>query len=373
MRDVAFRDAASTALCHEWTTAYGGSEQVASRLANLLDVRDVYTFAADPGLADSLFPDRAVHAHRLGLTELARRHWRWLLPFMAGGWSRLDLSEYDLVVTSSHSCVNSVRVRPGAMHVSYCHTPMRYAWEWRTEIGRMPAPLRPVWPAIAAMLRKADLERARNVTAFIANSHHVAKRIRECYGRAAAVVHPPIDVDFWTPGPSRRRENFFLFAGRLVPYKRPDLAVEAARAAGAELVVAGSGSELPRLRRMAGQGVRFVVAPDRAALRELYRSCRGFLNPGIEDFGMTMAEAQACGAPVIAAASGGAEDIVIPGRTGILYPESSALSEVLESFTPGDFRTDDARANAQRFAPERFDEGIVAVIETAASGGEVAA
>lgn len=354
------------ALCHEWLTVYGGSEQVASRLAGVLDVDDVFTFAADPVLASRLFPGRRVHVTPLGDTALGRRRWPWLLPLMPRAWSAIDLSGYDLVVTSSHACVNSIRTRPDALHVSYCHTPMRYAWDWRMELGRFPRPLRRLGPAVAAALRRADRARAGHVTAFIANSRHVASRIHACYGRGAAVVPPPIDTAFWSPDRLTRREPFFLFAGRLVPYKRPDVAVRAADLAGATLVIAGDGPELPRLRRLAGPNVSFVVGPSREALRDLYRRCRALVNPGVEDFGMTMAEAQACATPVIAFGVGGALEIVVPGRTGILYPDPSvqALRDVLLSFDPRTVDGEETRRSAERFAPAHFDEGILRVIET---------
>jgi glycosyltransferase involved in cell wall biosynthesis len=360
-----------TALCHEWTTVYGGSEQVARRLAQVAAARDVFTFAADPNLAEELFAGRTVHVHRTGLTAVARRHWPLLLPLMPGAWSRLDLSPYDLVVTSAHAAVNAIRVRPDAVHISYCHTPMRYAWNWRMERRRLPAPLRPGWPAVAAALRRADREWARGVTAFIANSHHVAARIREAYGRDSVVVHPPIETDFWSPRARGRRGTFFLLAGRLVPYKRADMAVRAARLARAELVIAGDGPELKRLRRIAGGRVRFVVNPSRRLLRALYRRARALVNPGVEDFGMTMAEAQACGTPVIALAAGGAPEIVVDGRTGVLYKEFSpeALGVVLRGFDPDAFSGEEARANAERFAPARFDEGVRRVIEEFVRGG----
>jgi glycosyltransferase involved in cell wall biosynthesis len=348
------------ALCHEWTTVYGGSEQVASRIAEVLSVRDVFTFAADIRLARRLFPGRAVHAHRIGLTRFGRRHWPWLLPVMPRAWARLDLSGYDVVVTSAHACANAIRVPPGAIHISYCHTPMRYAWDWRLELRRIPPPLRPAWPALARSLRNADRGWARRVTAFVANSHHVAGRIRAYYGCEASVVHPPIDTEFWSPAADARREGYFLFAGRLVPYKRPEVAVEATRRAGAELVIAGSGPELGRLRRMAGDHVTFVESPSRERLRDLYRRCRALLNPGVEDFGMTMAEAQACGTPVIAAGEGGAREIVVDGRTGILYEDASpgGLSAVLEAFDSKAIDGEESRKAAERFAPARFDEGI---------------
>ena len=348
------------ALCHEWTTTYGGSDQVAARLAEVLGISDVYTFAAEPALAAELFPGRTVRAHRLGLRPMGRRHWQWLLPAMPRAWSRADLSPYDVVITSAHACANAIQVRPGAAHVSYCHTPIRYAWDWREELGRLPPVLRPAWPAAAAALRAADRSWARRVTRFVANSRHVADRIRERYGREATVVHPPVDTRFWSPHPDQRRDGFFLLAGRLVPYKRPDVAVRAARVAGAKLVVAGDGPELSKLRRLADDNVMFVPTPSRETLRELFRGASAVLNPGVEDFGMTMVEAQACGAPVIALGAGGAVEIVSNGKTGILYEDASSngLSEVLRAFSPRTFRSEDARDNAMRFDSARFDAGI---------------
>lgn len=361
------------ALCHEWVTAFGGSEQVARRIAEILDVNDVFTFAADPALAEQLFPGRRVHTSPIGRTTLAQRHWRWLLPLMPSAWSHMDLSGYDVVITSSHACVNSILVPPGAAHISYCHTPMRYAWDWRMETGRVPAPLRVAWPPIAAALRRADRQRAHHVTAFIANSRNVAQRIKTCYGRDAAVVHPPIDTEWWSPEPFRERDDFFLFAGRLVAYKRADVAIRAANRADARLIIAGDGPELGRLRRMAGPNVSFIVAPGRPALRDLFRRCRALLNPGVEDFGMTMAEAQACGAPVIALGVGGAAEIVRDGRTGILYddPSAESLAAAMRNFDPRALDVDDTRSSAERFAVARFDEGIRRVVNAVVRGHRV--
>ena len=347
------------ALCHEWLTTYGGSDQVASELARIFDVRDVYTFAAEPALAAELFPDSEVKvAHRIGETRLAREHWGWLLPVMPYAWRRLDLSGYDLVITSSHSCVNAIRVPHGTPVISYCHTPMRYAWEWRTELGRFPLPLRAVWPGIAARFRAADRRWAARVTTFVANSNHVADRIGRYYGRDAEVVHPPIDTDFWSPDPAVEREDFYLYAGRLVAYKRPDLAIQAASAAGVRLVVAGAGPEAKRLRSMAGPTVEFVGSPSSEALRDLYRRTRALVFPGVEDFGMTMAEAQSCGTPVIARAQGGALEIVVDAVTGRLYPDASVEGLVVElrSFDPARYPSEAIRSNGLRFARQVFSE-----------------
>jgi glycosyltransferase involved in cell wall biosynthesis len=352
------------ALCHEWITTYGGSEQVAQRMAQVLGVADVFTFAARPALARDLFPYQRVHVHPWGSGRWGREHWQRLLPLMPYAWSHLRLDEYDAVVTSAHACVNAVHLPDGVPHVSYCHTPMRYAWQWRSELGRLPMPLRPLWPAVASWFRRADRRWAGHVTRFIANSRHVAERIRDAYGREADVVYPPVDTGYWTPAEAEDRSDAYLVAGRLVAYKRVDVAIRAADAAGVPLIVAGDGPELPRLRQIASPNVRFVVDPSRDDLRDLYRRARALLNPGVEDFGMTMVEAQACATPVVALALGGATESVIDDVTGTLYadPAPEALSATLRSFDPGRFDAAAIRAQALRFDAARFDEEIDRIV-----------
>lgn len=352
------------ALCHEWLATYGGSEQVARRLAEVLEATDVFAFTARPELAAELFGGRRVHVHRLGATAAARDHWQRFLPAMPRAWSRLDLGGFDLVVTSAHACANAIRVPDGAVHVSYCHTPMRYAWRWRDELSRVPLPARPAWPLVAAALRRADRRWARRVDLFVANSRHVADRIRAAYGREAAVVYPPVDTSYWTPDPDVAREDAFLVAGRLVAYKRADVAVRAAALARARLVVAGDGPETARLRRLAGPSVEFVASPTRDELLRLYRSARALVVPGVEDFGMTMVEAQACGTPVLAYGRGGAREAVLDGRTGILYddPTPESLAAAMLRFDPDALDAAAVRAHAERFDVSEFDAGIRQVV-----------
>jgi glycosyltransferase involved in cell wall biosynthesis len=202
------------------------------------------------------------------------------------------------------------------------------------------------------------------VTRFVANSRHVAGRILDSYGRDADVVYPPVDTTYWTPPTDPGRSDAFLVAGRLVAYKRVDVAIRAAEAAGVPLTVAGDGPELPRLRRIAGTNVTFVVDPPRDDLRELYRHARALVNPGVEDFGMTMVEAQACGTPVLALARGGATEAVVDGVTGRLYPdpEPGALAAELRSFEPARFDPTAIRDQARRFDTARFDEAIEAIV-----------
>lgn len=349
------------ALCHEWITVYGGSEIVASRLARALGIQDVFTFALNDDLASSMFSDSVVRSVSRGwMSRLAGRHWQWLLPLMPSAWRHLDLATYDVVITSAHSCVNAIRVRPGALHITYCHTPMRYAWNWRTEIRRVPWLLRPLLPLAAAAFRRADRRWAQSVSEFIANSRHVAGRISSYYGRDATVIYPPVDTAYWTPSGSQRREDFWLVAGRLVPYKRTEMAVLAANRSGDRLVVAGGGPQLGYLKHLAGSSIEFVEEPSRDNLRDLYRRAKALLIPGVEDFGMTMVESQACGTPVIAIAQGGALEAVAQGQTGLLYQEATveALAHAMRKFDPSVFSVADMRGHVKQFDSERFDSAI---------------
>ena len=370
--DSQLSDSLRIAVCHDWLTNLSGSDQVAREIVRALGARDVFTFAADPALARSLFPDQRVQVHRLGLTPLARRKWRWMLPLMPHAWRALDLSDFDLVVTSSHAFVNSIRPPLGTPIVSYCHTPMRYAWDWQLERGRFGQPLRAQWPRIARTLSRIDAQNAQRVTLFLANSHHVRQRIRRYYGRDSVVVYPPIDTEFWTPSlETDEREDFFLLAGRLVAYKRVDVVIEAAARAGAPLVVASSDPELQQLRTVVGPKVRLVQRPSREQLRVLYRRARALVFAGVEDFGMMMVEAQACGTPVIAFAEGGACETVLDGETGSLYsdPSPHALARILASFDPGGFSRKRLRRQALRFGKERFDQEFRQAIATVVGRG----
>ena len=361
---------ARIALCHEWLTTFGGSEVVAGHIASTLGIEDVYSFTVNEALASELFPARRVRTvPGLGGIKFAQRHWQWLLGAMPSAWRDLDLSDYDVVITSSHACVNSIRTRPDAIHISYCHTPMRYAWDWRSEIGRFPGFVRPLWPRVAARLRAQDRARASNVTKFIANSRNVAARIERNYGRTAEVVYPPTDTDYWCPDPSVEKEDFFLLAGRLVPYKRPEIAVQAAELAGVPLVIAGSGPMLEQVRATSGDNVRVVEAPTRSELRDLYRRAKALVFPGEEDFGMTMVEAQACGAPVIALGRGGALEAVKHDVTGHLCGGGSAseFAGAMTIFESAAYGSDLMRVHAEGFSIQRFDRAIKHIVDASLS------
>lgn len=335
---------------------------MASAIADLVQPDAVYTIAGRREAAEAVFPHQAVHAPRLGQRPAVHNRWDLMLPFLHAGWSTLDLGDYDVVVTSAHSCVNAVQVSDRTTVVSYCHTPMRYAWVWREELRRVPTALRPAWPLAAAALRTTDRRFAHRVDRFVANSQFVAGRIHDAYGCEADVVHPPVATDYFTPPCDGERGEHFLVAGRLIGYKRPEVAVEAARLAGVPLVVAGKGWMERELRTIAGPETRFVPDPTDEELRELYRSARALVFPGTEDFGITPVEAMACGTPVLAYGAGGVAESVVDGVSGRLLEERTPEAFAAAMRDWPDWSRQACREVAEGFSARQFRRRFAAVL-----------
>ena len=353
------------AVVHEWLLDYAGSERVLREILALLPQADLFTLIDLPDEElKAAIPRRARATSFLQRMPRPRRWLRYYVPLMPLAIERLDLSGYDIVVSSSHAVAKGVITGPRQMHLSYVHTPMRYAWDLQDEYLRAAGldrgPLG--WAARFTLnrLRKWDVRSASGVDVLIANSSHVAGRIRKAYGREAEVLYPPVDVAAFPLGDAR--EDFYLTVSRLEAYKRVDLLLEAfARTPERRLVVIGDGPEMRRLRAMAPRNVELRGRlPTPEVLAHMQRA-RAFLFAGIEDFGIVIAEAQACGTPVIALDRGGAAEIVrgesSPQPTGVLFGEQSA-EQVLDAL--GRFERDPAR-----FAPQacrdnalRFDRGV---------------
>jgi glycosyltransferase involved in cell wall biosynthesis len=356
------------AIAHEWLVSYAGSERCVAELLREFPGAVVYTSVLRP----SEVPPELRHARTSLLQHIpgAPTHHEWLLPVLPLSWAlRRPIDDVDVVISSSHSCAKAVRVAAGIPHVCYCHTPMRYAWFFEEERGRFPVPLQGAASVAMAGFRRWDVRTSRRVTQFVANSTAVADRILQFYGRDSTVVHPPVRTDFFTPGGSGR--SGFLFAGRLVSYKRADLVVEAFRTLPYELTVVGSGQQLESLVRQATPNVRFVSSVSDDELRDLYRSSVAMVFPGVEDFGIVMAEAQACGTPVIATAAGGALDIVEPGRTGWLLedPSVESIRAAVAEAGAEPFAADTIAAAAGRFSSARFRTEMRDVVEAVITHG----
>lgn len=363
MRPAEERPPLTIAIAHDWLVRYAGSERVVEEMANAFPGSRILTTLVDP---DRVPPTLGgAEPSLLQRIPAAASHHEALVPLMPLSWrAREPLSGVDAVVSSSHACAKAVRREPGIPHLCYCHTPMRYAWDFESEKSRFPGAVRPLARAGMAWFRRWDRASAANVTTFVANSTAVADRIRRFYGRGAQVIHPPVRTSFFTPGGIRRSDRF-LYVGRLTGYKQADLVVDAFANLDAELVVVGEGTQRRALEGRAASNVRFAGTVDDEELRELYRSCAALVYPAEEDFGIVMAEAQACGAPVIGYRRGGAADIVEDGATGFLLERQDvgALRRAVARVASDELDEAVIRASAERFSAARFRERIRSAVE----------
>lgn len=314
----------------------------------------------------------ATRASWLNRLPLVQHYYRGLLPLMPSAMEALDLTAFDLVISSSHAVAKGVRVRHGAVHVCYCHSPMRYAWDLQTtyleEAGLSGGVRGRITRALLARLREWDRRSAEQVTHFIANSAFIAERIARVYGRASTVVHPPVNVSFYDVDADTPRGAHYVAASRLVGYKRMHTIVEAFRELpDRQLVVVGDGPERERVLAAAGPNVTWRGRLDDEGLRHELRSARAFLFAAEEDFGILPVEAQACGTPVIALGRGGVLETV-RADTGTFFsePTAAAIADAVRRFEAAPIPTAAAcRTNAVRFAPARFHDGLAEVVRAA--------
>lgn len=346
------------ALVHDWLTGMRGGEKVLDAICELFPDAPLYTLVRVPGSVSPRIEARRITTSIAQALPRPGRFYRHYLPLYPMAVELLDLDDYDLVVSSSHCAVKSVVPGGGAVHVCYCHSPMRYAWDQfgayfgPDQIGPVASRLiRPVMRRLAAW----DAATASRVHRFLANSQYVAGRIRRYYNRGSTIVYPPVDTDFYTPD-ARSAPPSALIVSALVPYKRVAIAIEACRTLGIPLTIVGSGPERTRLEALGGRGVEFLGWQSDEQIRELYRTAAVTLLPGTEDFGIVPVEAQACGCPVVALDAGGARETVTNGVTGVLFPEPSAgsLATALRRALDTPFETRALRDNALRFSRARF-------------------
>ena len=357
-----------TVLVHDWLTGMRGGERVLESLCELYPDADIFTLYHRRGSVSAGIERHPITTSFVQRLPLARAYYRQYLPLFPLAIERLDLSGYDLVISSSH-CAAKAAIPPGrARHICYCHSPMRYAWDQfdayfgPARVG--PVASRWVYRPLLARLARWDASTATRVHRFVANSRHVAGRIRRYYNREATIVHPPVDTVFFHPADVPLRHHF-LIVSALVPYKRLDLAIAACQRTGAPLRIVGDGPDRARLESQAGPNVEFLGRLGDDEVRDEYRQALAVILPGEEDFGIAPVEAHACGRPVVALGRGGALDTVIDGDNGVLFaePDAGSLADALDRVARLSFDSAAISRSAQRFSRERHREHLRAVID----------
>jgi glycosyltransferase involved in cell wall biosynthesis len=346
-----------TALIHHWLVTMRGGERALEALAELFPSADLFTLVCDRTSISAALGRRRIHTSLLQRFPKSTEWYPYYLPFFPLATDRLDLSGYDLIISSDAATVKGVRVNAGATHICYCYTPMRYVWTGYETYRRAASPLtRWALSAVRGSLCRWDYEAAQRVTHFVAISRNVQKRIKDCYGRESAVIYPPVDTGRFPMSSSEPERDFFLVVSQLVPYKRIDLLVEAFNSCGRPLTVIGDGPERQRLQKSAKPNIQFLGSQSESNVVKAMQQCKAFMFAGEEDFGIVMAEAQSCGKPVIALGRGGAAEIVEPGISGVLFEEESveSLLDGLDRFDRITFDPRSIRDSALRFGRERF-------------------
>ena len=339
------------ALVHDYFIQMGGAERVAAAMHDSFPSAPIYTTVALPHRLPKELRDADIRTsamQRLPGMEQRFRQYFLLYPFAV---EHFDLSDYDLIFSSSSGYAKGVRRRKNAIHVCYCHTPMRWVWRYkdyvaRESFGRVSRSLLPIslWG-----LKKWDLRAAQQPNYYIANSRLVAERIKQIYGREAFVIPPPIDVDRFQM--SSQMDDYYLVLSRLVPYKRIDLAIEACKRLGRRLVIIGDGPDRQRLQKLAGPETEFLGRQPDSQVSRYASRCRALLFPGEEDFGMVPLEVNAAGRPVIAFRGGGAMETIVEGVTGVFFnqPTSAGLVQALEDFEGRSWDQQAMRRHAEKF------------------------
>lgn len=358
------------AIVHDWLTSMGGAEPVVLELSKLYPNAPIYTSVYNKKAAKP-FNDKDVRTTYLQkvLPSFVRyKHVLW--PVLRSfAFRKLDLNEYDLIISSSSAEAKSVRKRSDATHICYCHTPTRYYWshydEFKREFnfGVLTPLIRPFIPLFVRWMRRKDLQSVKGIDHFIANSEVTKNRIKKYYGRDSVVVHPPVETKRFIGKNNHDRDGYILW-GRHVPYKRYDLAIEACNKLGIKLIVIGNGPDTNRLKKLAGPTITFTGRIGDKELVDLAHGAKGFLFPNEEDFGIVAVEAMAAGLPVIAYKKGGALDIVEDGVTGIFFDEQSVdgLVQAIEKREVTEFSYNTLVQRSKRFDQTLFDTKIQKII-----------
>ncbi len=362
------------ALVHDWLTGMRGGEKALEVFCEIFPAADLFTLVQIPGTTSPTIEQRPIRRSAIQLLPFAGKLYRQYLPLFPFAVEQFDFDDYELVISTSHCAAKSVVVTGRARHLCYCLTPMRYAWDQFDSyfgvdrVGKVGnAVLRPV----LAWMARWDRDTAGRVHRYLAISQYVARRIALYYNRESTLVYPPVDTEFFVPEGSAEvgmasptGRPHFLIVSALVPYKRVDLAMIAARRAGVALSIVGDGPERARLEELAGDDIQVLGRRTDEEIRTLYRRSTATVLPGEEDFGIVPVESQACGRPVVALGRGGALDTVVDGETGVLVSDTTveALVEGFDRAVNTSWDADRIRAHAEQFSRTRFAENIRRVV-----------
>ncbi|HVB74199.1 MAG TPA: glycosyltransferase [Ktedonobacteraceae bacterium] len=362
------------ALVHDYLNQMGGAERVVLAFHELFPDAPLYTSIYDPTRVDAAFQKMDIRTSFMQKLPLVKKHHQPFLPLYPFAMESLDLRGFDLILSSSSAFGKGVITRPGTMHICYCHTPMRWCWNYdeyveREHLGKM---ARSVLPFFITNLRVWDQTTSMRVDHFIANSPVVADRIQKYYRRDSVVIPPPVEASRFLFDPGTQPEDYFLIVSRFMPYKRIDLAIEACNQLRLPLLIIGGGRDEQRLKKLAGPTIRFMGRLTDEEVLRYYAHCRALILPGEEDFGITPLEAQASGRPVIAYSAGGALASVVDGVTGTFFHEQTveSLAETLATFDEAKYNGQTIRNHALEFDKPRFHRRILQFIEAKMSAAQ---
>ena len=356
------------AIVHFWLVSMRGGEKVLEALCQLFPEADIFTHVYDPGLESETIRKHKIVTTFINSLPRARRYYKHYLPLMPLALEQIDLRGYDLIISSESGPAKGIIPPAGAVHICYCHSPMRYVWnmfhDYREHAGWF---RRLMMPPLCHYLRIWDATASMRVDRFIANSATVAARIEKYYRRDAEVIHPPVNVELFESVPAGEVEDYYLMAGELVAYKRPELAVAAFNALGRRLIVIGGGEMLAEVRKLAGPTVTIMGQQPFSVLRHHYARCRALVFPGEEDFGMIPVEVMASGRPVIAYGRGGVTESVTAGVSGLFFEEqtAAAIERAIHDFERMSFDSRAIRAQAEKFNTHKFLTAFTATVESA--------
>jgi len=347
------------AIVHYWLVTMRGGEKVVEALCELFPQAEIFTHVYDPEAMSPTIRRHKVTTTFIQKLPLATKKYQSYLPLMPLALEQLDLRDYDLILSSESGPAKGVLTRPDALHICYCHTPMRYVWDmyfdYRATAGWLKKLL---MPPLIHYLKMWDYVSAARVDYFISNSSFVAARIAKHYRRTAEVIHPPVATSDFTPSPEH--EDFYLVMGQLVGYKRVDIAVEAFNRLGRRLIIIGEGEALADVKRLAGSNVEVLGRQPFSIIKDHLSKCRALIFPGVEDFGIVPVEAMACGKPVIAFKAGGALETVVDGVTGLFFDQqtSDSLIDAVQRFDSleSSFDTFRIAEHARTFDKEIFKQ-----------------